>query len=51
MTTYNDKLRELLESPKAHILKRKYEIRLNVIVAKAEKSCEINIRSNPKYFE
>ena len=40
----------MLETPKAHIPKRSYEIRTGVKVAKAEKSYEINIRLNPKCF-
>ena len=40
----------MLEIPKAHIPKRKDEIRLNVMVAKVEKSYEMDIWLNPKYL-
>lgn len=40
---------EMLENPKAHIPKRKNEICLSVMVAKVEKSYEIDTRLNPKY--
>ena len=39
---------EMLETPKAHTLKRSYETRTSVKVTKVEKSCEINIRLKPK---
>ena len=39
----------MLETPKAQIPKRKDEICLNVTVAKAEKSYEMNIWLDPKY--
>lgn len=38
----------MLEIPKAHIPKRKDEIYLNVMVAKVEKSYEMDIWLNPK---
>ena len=38
----------MLETPKAHTLKRSYETRTSVKVTKVEKSCEINIRLKPK---
>ena len=40
----------MLETPKAHIPKRKDEISLNVTVTKVEKSCEMTAWSNPKQF-
>ena len=39
---------EMLEKRKAHIIKQKDEICLNEIVAKAEKTCEMITRLNPK---